>query len=371
MLITAVLMVKNEAHVIVETLASLIPRIRHFLILDTGSNDNTVAITQNFFTTQSIHSYVKQEPFIDFATSRNRALQLAREKFPETTFFLMLDAEWYLHYPEALITFCEQEKKNTTPLYLLKIKSGSMTFTTARLLRASANIQFKGVVHEVPEIATFAQVPAPVFIEVKASHQGIEKSKQRWRRDVELLLKSYHNNPYDPRTVFYLAQTYHCLGELEKAYHYYQVREKLNGWDEENFMTLVRLGEIAEQLSRMSTTMTWATAMDYYLKAHAARPSRIEPLIKIADHYWPDNIPVCYLFTHRAYDMAYPHHDILFIEKEMYDYTRYEIMSRCAWYMGHFNLGEKATLLALKIHPEMKHLHNNLKLYQEKIFSFT
>lgn len=59
--------------------------------------------------------------------------------------------------------------------------------------------------------------------------------------------------------------------------------------------------------------------------------------------------------------------DVLFIEKEMYVYDRYEIMSRCAWYMGEYQLGEKATLLALESRPEMHHLQQNLKLYQEKL----
>ncbi len=365
MLITAVLMIKNEAHVIAETLQSLIPCFKNIFILDTGSSDDTVNITKTFFTTHNIQGYIAEEAFIDFATSRNRALQLAREQFPDTVFFLMLDAEWYLHHPEALIAFCEQEAAKTTSLYLLKIKMGSLDFTTARLLRASASITFKGVVHEVPDIPAYIQVPAPCYIEVKASHQGQEKSKQRWKRDAELLIKSYEVNPQDVRSVFYLAQTYHCLGELEKAYEFYQIREKLVGWDEENFMTLFRLGCIAQELAK------WPIALDYYFKAHAYRPSRIEPLIKLADYYWPENIPMCYLFAQRAYHMPYPHNDILFIEKEMYTYTRYEIMSRAAWYLGEYELGEEASLLALKVHPEMEHLHNNLKLYQEKIKSKT
>ncbi|MBX3709608.1 MAG: hypothetical protein KIT56_08135 [Gammaproteobacteria bacterium] len=360
-------MIKNEAHVIEETLLPLVSGgIRHIIILDTGSTDDTVQVTQDFFSRHGIEGCIYQEPFVDFAISRNRALELTEQYYPETKFILMLDAEWCLHHVNELLTFCEQEKNNHTPLYLIKIKMSSLDFTTARLFRASARIRFKGVVHEVPEIFTFVQIPGSVYVEVKSSSRGVEKSKQRWRRDAELLLKSYHETPDDPRTVFYLAQTYHCLGEIEKAYTFYQVRERLNGWDEENFITLFRLGCLAEEMHKSNHNTPWSIAMEYYLKAYACRPRRIEPLIKIADHYWPDNIPTCYLFARHAYDIPYPQHDVLFIEKEMYDYVRYEIMSRCAWYMDQCELGESATLLALKAHPEVLHLQNNLRLYQEK-----
>lgn len=370
MLLTAVLMVKNEAQSVAKTLLPFVTAgIRHMVVLDTGSTDKTVQVTQDFFSSHDICGHIYQEPFIDFATSRNRALELAEQSIPETTFMLMLDAEWHLHYPEALIQFCEQEKNKNEPLYLIKMKMGSLDFTTARLFRASAKIRFKGVVHEVPEIHTTMQVPEPTHFEIKASSYGIEKSKRRWRQDVELLLNAYHKTPDDPRTVFYLAQTYQCLGELEKAYEFYQVREKLNGFVEENFITLFRLGCLADQLSKNNSNMSWSTAMDYYLKAFANRPTRIEPLVKIADHYWPDNIPTCYLFIRHAYDIPYPQQDILFIEEEMYHYTRYEIMSRCAWYMGQFELGESATLLALKRHPDTSHLHNNLQLYRGRVSS--
>ena len=263
--------------------------------------------------------------------------------------------------------FCEQEKYRDAPLYSIRIKMNTLEFTTARLFRASKHIRFKGVVHEVPEIPASTRVPEPVFFEVEASSHGIEKSRQRWSQDLTLLLKAYNENKNDPRTTFYLAQTYECLEDIKSAYHYYQHREKINGWEEENFITLFRLGCLATKIDQTNPVHSWAIAMDYLLKAFALRPHRIEPLVKIADHYWPANIPACYLFIRHAYYIPYPKNDICFIEKKMYDYERYEIMSRCAWHMGNYALGEEATRIALELHPEMDHLHQNLKLYQEKL----
>lgn len=369
-LVVVVLMVKDEAISIQSTLASYYEGgLRHFFVFDTGSSDGTMQLTQDFFQKTQVKGYIQQEPFIDFSSSRNRALELAEQQFPKAIFFIMPDAEWHLHNCAGLISFCEQEINSDTPLYLINIKMNSTEFTTARLLRVAHHVRFKGVVHEAPETLAFVKGPDSVYFEVKSSTHGIEKSKRRWQQDLLLLTKAYHDDKNDSRTAFYLAQTYECLGLLENAYQIYQHRETLNGWDEENFITAYRLGCLAEQLSHRSTTISWETAMSYFLKALSLRPHRIEPLVKIAAYYWPSNVHACYLFIKHAYDKPYPKNDLLFVENNMYNFDRFEIMSRCAWYAGEYALGEQATLLALEVCPEMPHLRNNLALYQEKLKS--
>ena len=369
-LLVVVLMVKNEATALVATLDSYLSAgLTHFLVFDTGSSDDTVQLALNYFQQAGVSGVVEQEPFVDFATSRNRALELAESQFSEATFFVMPDAEWHLQNGDALINFCKQEYDTATPLYLLTIRMNTVEFTTARLFRAASRIRFKGVVHEVPETVACVKAPASIFFEVNATTQGVEKSKRRWQQDLILLQKAAAENPADPRTLFYLAQTYECLGLLEAAYQSYLARSKLKGWDEENFITFFRLGYLAEQLhsDSLKTETTWDVAMNHFLKAFSLRAHRIEPLVKMAAHYWPSNIQACYLFIKQAYDVPFPSNDWLFIEKNMYLYDRYEIMSRCAWYMGEYALGEEATLRALQVHPDMPHLQQNLVLYQDKL----
>ena len=364
-LIAIALMVKNEAISIESTLSSLLSAgIRDCFVLDTGSTDNTIALAKAFFKQHQINGHVAQEPFVDFSTSRNRTLELAELHFQHIP---LPDAEWHLHHANALLDFCEQEKHRDTSLYSLTIKMNETQFTTARLFRTASRIRFKGVVHEVPEACARTKVPSPTYFEVNATQQGVEKSRHRWQQDLLLLTKAYEANPNDPRNTFYLAQTYQCLNDVDNAYRFYQHREKLQGWDEENFITLIRLGSLATQVKQINSLSGWAIAMDYFLKAFSLRPHRIEPLVKIADHYWPDNIQTCYLFASYAYDKPYPDNDLLFIDKEMYEYTRYEIMSRCAWHVGNYALGEKATELALAARPGTEHLLNNLKLYRQQL----
>jgi hypothetical protein len=99
--VAVVIMVKDEANVIIPTLQPFIDAgIDSFLVFDTGSTDYTQEIISNHFKHCCIeHGHVLEEPFIDFATSRNHSLDAAEELFPNIEFFLMLDAEWYTpHY---------------------------------------------------------------------------------------------------------------------------------------------------------------------------------------------------------------------------------------------------------------------------------
>lgn len=76
-LIVVVLMIKNEASSIQATLNSYVAGgLKHFFVLDTGSTDDTVVLAREYFKQYPITAYMEQEPFIDFAQSRNRTLVL-------------------------------------------------------------------------------------------------------------------------------------------------------------------------------------------------------------------------------------------------------------------------------------------------------
>lgn len=363
-LLVAVLMVKNEANCMQTTLEPLIKAgITSYVIFDTGSTDDTICITKQIFEQYGITNFfIPQEPFIDFATSRNRALELTQQYFPNASFMLMLDSEWHLHNGEKLLQFCQQQKNIPIPLYLIKMKQYSQEFQVARLIKCHSNIRFVGKVHEVPNQATYFSTPDTVYFTYQPSEYGHLKSCQRWLKDRDILLKEFEENPDNPRTVFYLARAYDCLNDLQNAAKWYLHRTDMQGWDEENFIACYSLAQIYQALQNHDQ------AILHYLKAFAMRPKRAEPLIQLAKYYWDiDQFELCFLFAQRSLQIPYPTHDILFVDRAMYDYVRYDMVSRSAWYAGEYQLGKQATLIALKANPQAPHLHYNLKLYEEQL----
>lgn len=367
-LLTVVLMVKDEEAAMEATLQPLVDGgIDSFFIFDTGSTDRTIEITQEFFIKNGIQrACITQEPFVNFEVSRNRALDLAEQVFPHAAFMLMPDAEWKMHNVEGLLQFCEQERRTRVGSYSIRLTNSYEDFYRACLIRMGSKTRYAGVVHEVLMPATSSTAPYNVYFELCTTHYGREKSNKRFVRDLDLLLKKYEENKKDTRTMFYIAQTYACLGDWENAYLWYERRSKRHGWDEEDFIAKYRLAQAAEQLADTNGEYSWPLAQQHYIDAHKMRCERIEPLIKLADHYWDvGNYPACYLFAKRASEIPYPVQDVLFVEKMMYEYYRYEILSKCAWHVHEYEIGEWGTRMALEAHPYHIHLHRNLAFYME------
>jgi hypothetical protein len=213
-------------------------------------------------------------------------------------------------------------------------------------------------------VGTRHRTPNAVYFELRPERAGIEKTQRRWNRDKDLLLRAHLANPTDSRTCFYLAQTFDCLNDLENAYKYYNLRTTLIGWDEEDMMARYRLAQVTERMRRPDGSDTWPEALDHYLKAFSMRPTRVESLIRIAQHYLSMGNHACaYLFAHRACELPYPANDTLFVEKEAYEFNRWDILGQCGWYIHEYEVGEDAVRQALKAHDNYPHLFTNLSFY--------
>lgn len=365
--LVVVIMIKNESERIIPTLQPYADGgVTRIVVLDTGSTDDTIAKVRAFFKKNSkIESYLFEQPFINFAASRNYAIECAERCFDDNCFLFMPDAEWYMQNVKGLKKFCYDHAKDLNSSYLVKIRSEKTNFNfyVQRLFKAHKGIRFKGVVHETIHPGATVKVPDDIYISWSPSETGNQKSKQRWLRDKDLLLKEIENNPNDTRSTFYLAQTCEGLADLDSAVFYYKKRcEMAIDTNEETFIAHYRLGLLYTKLEQ------WNNAVAYFLKAYNMRPHRAEPLVHLAK-YCCDNkqFALSFLFAFTSAGIPYPQNDRLFIEQELYDYGRYDILSCVAWYMHQYKIGKDATLEALKVHPQSSHLIKNLGLYNKAL----
>ncbi len=361
-LLVVVIMVKDEEAVIVETLDPFVQGgIDAFLVFDTGSTDKTIERITGYFKDKKITRFaIEQEPFIDFATSRNRGLELAEKHFPHAGFFIMPDAEWYIHGADALCAFCKQMLPfEEYGLYAMEtfFKENCNHYDVPRLFRAKSHIRFKGVVHEIPAYSgIIIKIPAQIWIEHRSSEYGDEKTIKRVHRDIKLLSAELEKNPEDTRTLFYLAQSYTVLGDYHTAIKYLKQRVQYGGFEEEYFVALLRMGQMYEQLFFRGEA-SWHDAEDAFLRAARSHPSRLEPLIHLANHYMHYHNPqLAYEYALKACNTAYPHEDGLFINKELYDFDRWNILARVAANLNKWDEAETAAYVALKTHSDIPEL---------------
>ena len=141
------MIVKDEARGIERTLASVKPHVDAWCILDTGSTDGTPEIVRRSM--HGVPGALHTEPFVDFATSRNRGLELCGTS---TEYILWLDADDILEGGAALRSTLSAERDRHGPdreAYYIQVHTPGAVFDSARVVRAAAGWRFVGVVHEV------------------------------------------------------------------------------------------------------------------------------------------------------------------------------------------------------------------------------
>lgn len=355
-----VMIVRNEAHGIADTLASVRSIIDHWTILDTGSTDGTQDVVRREL--DGIPGTLHEEPFIDFAASRNRALELHGAS---TTFTLMLDSDDRVGGANYLKEFLDGDDLEYGAF--LVERRGETSWWMPLVLRTEARWRYTGRVHECVagpqgQIAT-SRVPVTSITQVRGA-RSVEASLARWQRDLELLKIDKLANPRNPRTSFYLAQTYECLGKLEAALLEYAHRVDLGGWRDEVFEAKLRIAKILHRTHR--TTASWPTVQQAYLDAYAYDPSRAEPLVELAEHWrLAGNMACCYLFAAQAAALPMPASG-LFVDRSVYEWRAADLMAISAYYVGGAAIdpGRRAAEIAARARPEDQRLATNRTFYE-------
>lgn len=381
------MMLKNEAEQIRQTtLDSIRNYIKHIIIYDTGSTDGTIQTIREYCELHDMRCDIKEGEFVNFAVSRNVLMDYCDEilKNDRDVWILQMDAHDELKNGEKLVEFVENHKGPHTGGYVTqKWLSGVNldSYYNLRLVKPHHGWRYNldAVVHEyqpIPETeknrpdSEIIVKPEGIILYQNRSNQG-DASYRRFPRDKKMLYAKYLENPKEPRTLFYLAQTCSCLGEPDEAYKYYLLRIKEVGFYEEVYQSLFRLGEISTLLKH-----DWDESFMWYMKAFQ-HSQRAEPLIRIAEHYtsWnmrDENKPewhTCYMYANMACQLIYPVNQILFVDQACYTYKRWHLLGWAAGHVGKYREGKEACLRAIEARNEEVD-RNNLKLYLEMEWKF-
>lgn len=328
------MIVRNEAHGIARTLRSVAGIVDTWTILDTGSTDDTPAIVESEL--RSIPGKLHRVPFVDFATTRNVALELAGDA---ARFVLLLDADDVLEGPINLRQFIAKADEKEG-LYHVRIQHGPSSFLTRALMASSCKARYAGAVHEIllgPDPRTI--VPGVVLRREKPA-QSQAATRNRWTRDVEILRAALAVAPGDTRSAFYLAMTHLWLGELELALEAFEARLELGGWWEELYESSMRIGGIYEAVAARGSTppgvdRDLVAARESYARAAELAPHRAEPLCALAElerrrERWSSS----YLHARRARELELPALDRLFVDTTAYTWRAADLVGISAWYLA-------------------------------------
>ena len=376
--IAVLMMVKNEKKRLHVTLESIKNFAKSLVLYDTGSEDNTIKIAKNFCQKNNINFRLKKGEFVNFAVSRNVSLDFA-DTFLDIDYLLLLDTNDEVKNSKELEKFCQEykNKENTGFLVCQEWWSGRYDkYYNLRLIKAREGWRYRGAVHEWLKNTKYEKdEDAPIQIKLPDTivlfqdrTKDDDKSSKRFHRDKVLLFEEYKNNPTNPRTVFYLAQTFSCLNENENSYYYYKIRTTLDGFLEEKFHAMLKCAEFSKKLGH-----PWKIQRSWYMNALELF-DRAEPAIEIAKYYnEKENFFLSYTFCSMACKLQFPNNSLLFVDRYCYDYYRWHLLGIVAYWAGFYEEGKIGCLKALEVSSK-KEINNtyfevdnkNLKFYIDK-----
>lgn len=377
------MIVKNEQDNILRTFESVKEFCDLFIILDTGSEDDTIQTIINYCEKNKKTLYLISCPFENFSITRNIAIEYANDK---ADYLLFMDSNDELKNYDPKLKFFIQENINNERMIGFYIKQEWNTngkidrYFNIRLIKTNQDWNYRAPVHEyitcpkVEKNGTYAHVTkienGPYIFQDRS--KDAHKSTKRFTRDKELLYNEYLKNPHESRTLFYLAQTCSCLHQYEEAYKYYILRTKEKGFLEEVFHAYLRAAEIAHSVLKYSVE----EVIYLYMKALEIscilfNCPRAEPLIYLAEIYLKTNNKLmAHIFIKQAVESVTPTDCSLFVDGHIYDYTRWHMIGITGYYVNDFNLGLIGCIIAY-LNEKKEIDKSNLKTYiDNNIYDF-
>lgn len=370
------MIVKNEQDNICRTLNSVKELCDLFIILDTGSEDDTIKTIIDFCEKNNKPLYLISYPFENFSITRNIAIEYAKDK---ADYLLFMDSNDELkNYDNKLKLFLQENINNERMLgFYIKQEWNSNgkidRFFNIRLIKTKYNWNYKTPVHEyitcekVESNGTayhVAKIENSIVI-YQDRNLDAHKSTKRFTRDKELLYNEYLKNPHNSRTLFYLAQTCSCLLQYEEAFKYYMLRTKEKGFMEEIFHAYLRSSEIAQNILKLSPEEVLHLFMKTLeVSCSIFKCPRAEPLIEIAKIYLNNNNKLmAHIYIKQACQSSQPSTDCcLFVDGDMYDYTRWHLLGITGYYVNDFNFGIIGCIIAY-LNKKKEIDMSNLKTY--------
>jgi len=344
-LIHLCIMVKNGGKQFEDMLNANMHLIDRWTILDTGSTDETVEIIKRVLVGKK-KGELFEEQFINFRDSRNRLLELAGDVCKYT---LMLDDTYVIN--GDLRGFLEEVRGDQfADSFTLYIKSDDVEYGSNRILKTDKKLRYKFKIHEVIQEENNMNVIIPStrahIFDGRFDYME-ERTMKRKELDLKLLYEEVDDEPNNPRTYYYLAQTYNLLADHEKAYYYFLKRANHTGkgFIQEKIDAVFEAARIANfQLQK-----PWPECEALYLRAYKLDTSRPDSLYFLGIHYYLEsNHRVAFEYFKRAFEVGYPIHCQYSLKPTLSFHYLPKFLTQLCYEFIDYQLGEKCSRLFLE-----------------------
>lgn len=213
-LLSACIIARDEAALLPRCIASLNAICDEIIVLDTGSQDDTLDVAKSLGACVSRDTSCNDNDGLiaDFSQARNVCLSLARG-----TWILQIDADEILK--EGHEELRKVMQSNDVDVLGITLRTAGNAWVGTRFFRANAAAGYQGRVHERLDYHGQYQGAPNIIIENFPNKAGKESSSER---NLRLLKISVQEAPDDSRAWFYLGNEERRVRNYEAAAEAYQ-----------------------------------------------------------------------------------------------------------------------------------------------------
>ena len=328
------MIVKNEAHIIVNTLENILQHvpITYWVISDTGSTDNTIELIHKFFAEKNINGELVEHAWINFGYNRSKALESAYNK---TDYLLIFDADDSIH---GNLILPKLDKDG----YLLVFGSafGSCVYNRTLLINNRKKWKFVGVLHEYITCedpnTTSDMIIGNYYIQ--SGRTGARSSDPRkYEKDAIILENAYEQETdigLKSRYAFYCAQSWKDSNNIDNAIIWYQKCLPSCNWYQEKYISCLRIGDLYQTKNDM------INALKYWIKSVQYDSERIEGIAQAMEYLRCNDLHVLVFSLYDTYkNYNKDPQNKLFINKQKYNFDIEYNMSISACYCDKKQIG--------------------------------
>ena len=279
------MIVKDESHIIADTLKKLCDKIQfaYWVICDTGSTDDTPNIIKNFFKEKNIPGELFYDEWINFAHNRTLALNKA---FKKTDLLLVFDAD-----DEVVgnVNLNNISKDNILDEYQFQFGSAfGVNYTRTLMINNQKKFEYKSVIHEFISFmegnARIGIIEGDYYV-VSGRGGNRNKDPDKYLKDAKVLEVAYDVALKDKddlfhRYAFYCANSYKDYGDFENAIKWYKiVLSHERQWNQEKYMACLNIYNCYNKLQQFEN------GFFFLVQAFSYDAERIECLYYLVQHY--------------------------------------------------------------------------------------
>ena len=331
------MIVKNEAKVIEQCLASVVHFIDYYVIVDTGSTDNTKEVITGFFNKHKIKGeiythdfqtckchggeYKKYPGYFHFGWNRTYALEKCWGK---SEYIFFMDAD------DTLQGTLKLGRNLTADQYYLQFKTDFNTYSRPNLIKndRSLKFQFKDGLHEFlhcdsPNIVTHSIVGPYHIYSSRTGARNADK-KKKYDNDCRFLEILMAERPDYPRYKHFYAQSLYDAGEYVKAIEAYTKYIPMETFEEATYVARLMIGrshlKILNNPQSLESTSE-AAMVAAFEECYKHHQEYAEPYYELTKYFnAKQEYKKAYDYGKQVAHLTCPKGKILYVDEMVYDF---------------------------------------------------